>query len=290
MTEYVAKLKPVLLGPKVLKGMWKAPHSWSKARLLSAWGDMPTVDSIDQSKSREAKRAREWFPMSRFVKEHIDEAKNSGVPSDTTQPPYFLELSGNVLKFMQDIGEIGVFNYSTLEIASFLWFLGPAFSGAPNHYHGHALNILVYGAKRWFLTPPPHARYDLKSGWEWYRQDYPTLKSQVKIYECTQYEAEVLYVPHSWGHVIVNTRTSIGYAGEFKPFLDESYSPSLYPELLMNSTGRTAGRGEPRWGDESPVRGKVYEALMMRKSQWAVGGVGRSWGDVGSLLLGRDFL
>ena len=166
MTEYVAKLKPVLLGPKVLKGMWKAPHSWSKARLISAWGDMPTVDSIDQSKSREAKRAREWFPMSRFVKEHIDEAKNSGVPSDTTQPPYFLELSGNVLKFMQDIGEIGVFNYSTLEIASFLWFLGPAFSGAPNHYHGHALNILVYGAKRWFLTPPPHARYDLKSGWE----------------------------------------------------------------------------------------------------------------------------
>ena len=39
--RYVAKLKPVILGPKVLKGNWPAAHEWSKSRLRSVFGDLP---------------------------------------------------------------------------------------------------------------------------------------------------------------------------------------------------------------------------------------------------------
>lgn len=223
-----------------------------------------------------------------------------------------LELTGNTRKLLHHVGEIGVFNYSQIEIGGFLWFLGPAFSGAPNHYHGHALNILVHGAKRWFLTPPPHARYGLKSGWEWYSQDYPQEKKQFKIYECMQYEAEVreqwssfhcrgfafcilfpkltlrslqvIYVPHSWGHAIVNTRASIGYAGEFKP-----HGAHGLPDSITNASGLQPGTGTQWEQSDKPAvaRRRAYEYLMQSKSQFSVWDT-RAWSD--NPALGRDLL
>ena len=154
---------------------------------------------------------------------------------------------------------------------------GAAWVGC-SHYHGHALNTLVYGAKRWFLTPPPHARYDLKSGWEWYRQDYPALKSQVKIYECMQHEAEVLYVPHSWGHAVINTRTSVGFASEFKP-LGELFAK------LVPVTGAADGV-RPEWSEKT-ILGRHFESLATKKSQFAPWDR-REWAD--SPVLARDFL
>jgi len=283
LTEYVDKLKPVLLGPKVLKGSWLASHEWSKQRLKSVFGDLPVKgDTIDQKLTTEQKELVGDTTLASFIDNRIDGMEHSGVPSPTTVPPYVLELTGNTRKLLQHVGEIGVFNYSQMEITSFLWFLGPAFSGAPNHYHGHALNILVHGAKRWFLIPPPHARYDLKSGWEWYAQDYAREKKQYGIYECMQHEAEALYVPHSWGHVIVNTRASIGYAGEFKV-----HGKHGLPDTVTNASGTQPGIG-PRWEEEgSARRARTYESLMQGKSQYSVWDK-RAWSD--HPLLGRDFL
>ena len=53
----------------------------------------------------------------------------------------------------------GVLNASRMDQVSFQWYLGPPGSGANDHYHGHAYNALLHGAKRWFLTPPPYAWY-----------------------------------------------------------------------------------------------------------------------------------
>jgi hypothetical protein len=283
MTEYVDKLKPVLLGPKVLKGNWSASHEWSKRRLRSVFGDVLVEgDTIDQKLTSEQKKRISDIPLSTFIDRRIDAMEHTGNPSPTDIPPYVLESTGNTRKLLQHVGEIGVFNYSQLEPQGFLWFLGPAFSGAPNHYHGHALNVLVHGAKRWFLTPPPHAEYDLKSGWEWYAQDYSRSKSKYKIYECMQYEAEVVYVPHSWGHVILNTRTSIGYAGEFK-----FYGQRGLPDTLTNASGMQPGLGR-RWEEEpSTRRARTYEFLMQGRSQFSVWDK-RAWSD--HPLLGRDFL
>jgi hypothetical protein len=33
-------------------------------------------------------------------------------------------------------------------------YLGPALAGAPFHHHGPAFNVLLFGMKRWTLTPP----------------------------------------------------------------------------------------------------------------------------------------
>ena len=269
MTEYVDKLKPVILGPKVLKGNWSASHEWSKRRLKSVFGDVLVEGGVDQKMNQGQKDAQQWVSLATFIDRRIDAMEHTGDPAPTDTPPYVLEPVGTTRKLLKHVGEIGVFNYSQLELASFLWFLGPAFSGAPNHYHGHALNILVHGAKRWFLTPPPHARYDLKSGWEWYAQDYMRVKQEYKIYECMQYEAEVIYVPHSWGHVVLNTRTSVGYAGEFK-FYGEQGAEVLSSDAASPNT-----------------LGKAYERLVQKKSQYAVWDK-RAWQD--HPLLARDFL
>jgi hypothetical protein len=54
------------------------------------------------------------------------------------------------------VPELQFFNSSRMEQVSFQWYLGPSGSGANDHFHGHAFNVLVHGAKRWFLTPYVH--------------------------------------------------------------------------------------------------------------------------------------
>ena len=39
---------------------------------------------------------------------------------------------------------------------------------------------------------------------------------RVHAVTCMQRAGDVLYVPNGWGHAILNTRTSIGFAGEFR--------------------------------------------------------------------------
>jgi len=39
---------------------------------------------------------------------------------------------------------------------NYQWALGVPGSGAPTHYHNIAWNGVVYGAKRWFISPPRH--------------------------------------------------------------------------------------------------------------------------------------
>merc|ERR1711879_922805 len=39
------------------------------------------------------------------------------------------------------------------------FYLGPAGSGAPMHYHNMAVNVVAFGRKRWFLYPPGDSRY-----------------------------------------------------------------------------------------------------------------------------------
>ena len=89
MSEYVIPMKPVVLGPKVLKGSWPAAHEWSKQRLRSAFGDMPvTGDTIDQTLSKESKAklraaADGSANLAGFIDSKIDGMEHSGVPGPT---------------------------------------------------------------------------------------------------------------------------------------------------------------------------------------------------------------
>ena len=45
-------------------------------------------------------------------------------------------------------------------------------SGAPVHYHNHAVSTLLFGAKQWFLFPPHHQVMSHKQIHRWAAEDF----------------------------------------------------------------------------------------------------------------------
>ena len=97
------------------------------------------------------------------------------------------------------------------------FYAGDALSGAPAHYHAHALNALVRGRKRWLLFPPKHAAYSKLPAAAWLEKGRVEAlrRAGVDVLVCTQPEDAALYVPSGWGHVVLNLETSVGVAMEF---------------------------------------------------------------------------
>ena len=112
-------------------------------------------------------------------------------------------------------------------------YMGASGSGAPHHFHGAGWNALAWGRKRWFMHPPSRARYSTL---------HPLASLEAKLknaaaaddkhagvdvdvdvdddddddgaLECTQEAGDVMFVPHSWGHAVINLVETIGVAGE----------------------------------------------------------------------------
>jgi len=91
-------------------------------------------------------------------------------------------------------------------------FLGPEGVGAPMHFHNHAFNLVVFGAKRWYLLPPTRRVYSkLKTAtWLDSLQD-----EQERPLECVQGEGELLYVPFQWAHGIINLGDTVSVTLEW---------------------------------------------------------------------------
>lgn len=122
-----------------------------------------------------------------------------------------IPVSSSYPGFTQVTEELG-----TLEVQ---FYLGPKGSGAPVHYHGHAVNTLAYGEKKWYLFPPSQSFYSTLSALEFVTTD-PAAKD---AYQCTQRAGDILFVSSLWGHGTLNIKQSIGVAHEFsiEPFCME---------------------------------------------------------------------
>lgn len=87
---------------------------------------------------------------------------------------------------------------------------------------GDAVNMLVYGAKRWALLPPTMARYSTMPARQWFSTQLPQLlrRSQgsgapnVDAIQCIQRPGEAMFVPEGWGHAVLNLQPSVGFATE----------------------------------------------------------------------------
>eukprot|EP00599_Poterioochromonas_sp_BG-1_P011878 CAMPEP_0173160326 /NCGR_PEP_ID=MMETSP1105-20130129/17764_1 /TAXON_ID=2985 /ORGANISM="Ochromonas sp., Strain BG-1" /LENGTH=770 /DNA_ID=CAMNT_0014079181 /DNA_START=81 /DNA_END=2393 /DNA_ORIENTATION=+ len=114
------------------------------------------------------------------------------------------------------------------------FYLGSAGTGAPVHYHGHAINTLAYGEKKWLLYPVEDALYSTMTGLEfhavltgnlnpeqlrqhgWSPGKVEQFLNRARNYmQCTQHPGDILYVPPLYGHSTLNTMQSIGVAHEF---------------------------------------------------------------------------
>jgi hypothetical protein len=98
------------------------------------------------------------------------------------------------------------------------FIIGGRGGGAPAHPHSHAVNSMAWGMKRWRMWAPHQSHFSATSPWYGWRNGEGAQHSE--FVECTQRAGDIVYVPASWGHSVLNLRDSVGQTTEFEVQLD----------------------------------------------------------------------
>lgn len=170
--------------------------------------------------------------------------------------------------------------------------LGGAHSGLPLQAHNASWNLLLAGKKKWFLLPPsalvevPREHFvcnETRAGatsaassggkirkaglardaiscvataQEWLVQAVPRLRERRKLVEVTQYQGDVLFIPHDWQYATLNLADTVSVTKEMCTF--------------RNSDARIQPLGSVIYGREDPHRGiGMYQ--LHRKTSSRVG-------------------
>lgn len=99
-------------------------------------------------------------------------------------------------------------------------YIGVAGSGASPHFHFDAYNVLVWGQKEWYVTPPALAEASSMSAADYVAHVLPSLPREQRPLMCTQEAGDIVFVPWGWGHAVLNTQTVVGYAIEGRSAFD----------------------------------------------------------------------
>jgi len=91
----------------------------------------------------------------------------------------------------------------------FMW--GPQGSGAPVHYHQNAVNGVVLGEKHWLLYPPAKNFVSKEPAGRWFEAH----GDDDRALRCVQRKGDLVFVPDSWGHAVLNTKETVALAFEF---------------------------------------------------------------------------
>lgn len=132
------------------------------------------------------------------------------------------------------LGDVVVGNVGNLQFSSAAtrnatfhnaqFYVGDPLSGAPLHYHSHAVNALIRGTKRWLLLPPSDAVYSRLPAADWLDPSrFEALSAAAagerggpRVYTCFQPPGSALYVPAGWAHAVMNLdNETVGAAFEF---------------------------------------------------------------------------
>ena len=130
------------------------------------------------------------------------------------------------------------------------FYLGPAGSGAPLHWHVDAVNLLAHGRKRWFLAPPAAAAFSTAPAGAWFDNlvNSPPADASAAPFECVQEAGDALYVPTNWGHATLNVEESIGIAHEFHVHGYSVAGEKTGLPACRSASGRAVAPGRARGG------------------------------------------
>jgi hypothetical protein len=101
-----------------------------------------------------------------------------------------------------------------------LFMLGGPNSGAAFHAHADAWAIVLSGSKRWFIysvgQSPPGGIPPAFSQLGWLQRVYARLSPSSRPHECVQHAGEIMYVPESFPHGVLNVGTGPTLAVSFQ--------------------------------------------------------------------------
>jgi len=76
---------------------------------------------------------------------------------------------------------------------------------------------LIYGAKKWIVYPPHNMIMSNKQIYDYYETDMRDYASRgVEPITCVQTAGDVMIIPESWGHGVLNIQESVAIATESK--------------------------------------------------------------------------
>ncbi len=149
---------------------------------------------------------------------------SAGKEYDVYDPLYIFYETNSRLRL--DVELPSCWGKNRISDLAYQLYMGPKGSGAPAHYHGHAMNTLAYGKKHWLLYRPVDTFYTTATYSSYrkfilngtYKSDdnnlLYNLKDEKVTVQCTQEAGDVLYVPSLWGHGTINIQQSVGVAIE----------------------------------------------------------------------------
>lgn len=78
-------------------------------------------------------------------------------------------------------------------------------------------NALIYGAKYWLIYPPHNMIMSNKQMLDFYETDRDAFTARgIHPMTCVQTAGDVLIIPESWGHGVLNIQESVAMATESK--------------------------------------------------------------------------
>lgn len=215
--RYLALGRPVMITDPLAAGSVMAPFArWRRSSLIAHYGAQ-VVTVADVPYPHELGYESERSTIAEFVSTNFAGNSKAWKPGDV--PPYVfgwdLSLSRDINGPKVDNTAFGFLHGSQWEFVSFQWYLGSTGSGAHVHFHGDAVNYIIYGQKHWFLMPPNHTIWSSKPIGQWVKEDLPGLRRDgIPVLQCVQNAGTVLFVPKFWAHGVLNVQETTGFAAE----------------------------------------------------------------------------
>lgn len=223
--EYVRAAQPVVVRQLLAhdRALAMSKAAFGREALLGRLGSSTWEVGEIPYEGRYRQSTRAPMTLRAYVEEHLDACSTADGGRGCTSHPYvFAE------RFWKGARQVGVKNEKLGALPTWArvsgvrlgkgtqFYLGPASSGAPMHFHQAAVNVLYHGHKRWYVTPPAHAVFSMQPAVDWLHKELPRLRdANATLYQCDQRAGDVLVLPDLWGHLTVNLETSIGVAQEF---------------------------------------------------------------------------
>jgi hypothetical protein len=209
-SSYVSLQRPVII--KGLARHSAAARLWTKSAFASRWGPVNvTVSAVPHAHSYG--QTSSTMSLAKFLHLHMNCRELTGA----------YVFDGRILDSVPEIRRQcpppPLLSHARVVLSQL--YIGNSATGSFPHFHGHALNMLVFGRKQWFFFPPNEAHFNVKSIGDWLREDWPAVAArglaapETGLAQCTQEAGDAVYVPQYWGHAVVNTAPSIGVAYEF---------------------------------------------------------------------------
>jgi hypothetical protein len=230
-TEYMAK-KPLIITGVFGDKLPPALAVFSRDRLLAEHGEREVSVGYSAAIPASAGSGDQAMPLAEFVAQ-----MERSAPPYPAEPPYVFDKGGFpnaapangvpalaaavdavVPAWLMGGGELAARHYKTRFLT-----LGGDESGVQFHRHNDGWNLVLAGAKRWFLFPPPRLPIPAFPAEDapirdWLDEFHPgllTLEPAARGFvECVQRRGELLYVPEGFFHGTVNLGDTLAVAGQ----------------------------------------------------------------------------